>query len=243
MQRRGVDAGVFPVCEAAFKGSALGVICKERKAMSRSDIPLREKSGRGRLPRWAVLLLSIVLAAVGHVALPWAYSLLTARHGWVQGCPGRWNAVGLSLVVPGVGGLLWCLGLHFARAPKTVELTYIFPSLSWRRHLGESRGKLQGPGTDQAAGGSALESAPSSLVMEGLYTFSRHPMYLCVLALWLGWALFYGSVAVFIAWAVTWVGMTLFVVPAEEHELEARFGESYLRYKKAVPRWLGKIRS
>jgi hypothetical protein len=204
----------------------------QRKAMSMTDIPIREKSGRARLPRWAVLILSIVLGAVGHVALPWVYSLLTVRHGWVQGCAGRWNVVGLSLVVSGIGGLLWCLGLHFARAPKTVELTYIFPSI----------GKLRGPGTDQAVSGEALESAPSSLVMEGPYKFSRHPMYLSVLALWLGWALFYGSGAVFIAWAVTWVGMTLFVVPAEERELEARFGESYLRYKNTVPRWVGKAR-
>jgi len=78
--------------------------------------------------------------------------------------------------------------------------------------------------------------------MEGPYQFSRHPMYLCVLAIWLGWALFYGSVAVFIVWVGTWVGMTLFVAPSEERELEAQFGESYLQYKKAVPRWLGKIR-
>jgi len=210
--------------------------------MSLSDLPIREKFQRARLPRWAVLILSIVLAGVGHNAVPWVCSLLTARHGWVQGRPGRWNVVGLSLVVPGMGGLLWCLGLHFARAPKTVELTYIFPSLPWRRYLGLSRGKRRGRGTDQAVGGPALESAPSSLVMEGPYKFSRHPMYLCVLAIWLGWALFYGSVAVFIAWAMTWVGMTLFVAPSEERELEARFGESYLQYKKAVPRWPGKIR-
>jgi hypothetical protein len=217
------------------------MIWKERKAMGLSDLPISEKSQRARLPRWAVLLLSIVIAAAGHVAVPWAYSLLTARHGWGKGRPGRWNVVGLSLVVPGIAGLLWCLGLHFARAPQTVELTYIFPSLSWRSYLGLSRGKRRGRGINQTVEGQALESAPSSLVMEGPYKFSRHPMYLCVLAIWLGWALFYGSVAVFITWVATWVGMTLFVAPAEERELEARFGESYLEYKKAVPRWLGKI--
>jgi hypothetical protein len=211
--------------------------------MNRSDSAIREKSGRARLPRWAALILSIVLAAVGHVAVPWGYSRLSARHGWVHGRPGRWDVVGLSLVGPGIAGLLWCLGLHFARAPHTVELTYIFPSLSWRRHLGASRSQLGGRSTDQEAAGYGSSSAPSSVVMEGPYQFSRHPMYLCVLAIWLGWALFYGSVAVFIAWAVTWVGMTRFVVPSEERELEARFGESYLRYKNMVPRWLGKARS
>ncbi len=60
-------------------------------------------------------------------------------------------------------------------------------------------------------------------------------MYLSALAIWLGWALFYGSVAVFVACGVGWV-----LVPWEERELEARFGEAYLRYKNRVPRWLGK---
>jgi hypothetical protein len=207
--------------------------------MSLTDTAIQQQSGRARLPRWTAFILSVVLAAVGHVAVPWGYSKLTARHGWVQGRPGRGNVVGLSLVVPGIAGLLWCLGLHFARAPRTVELTYIFPDLSWRRYLGTSHGKGGGRGTDQGNAGYADSSAPSSVVMEGPYQFSRHPMYVCVVAIWLGWALFYGSVAVAIVWAVTWVGMTRFVVPAEERELEARFGESYLRYKRTVPRWLG----
>jgi protein-S-isoprenylcysteine O-methyltransferase Ste14 len=30
------------------------------------------------------------------------------------------------------------------------------------------------------------------------------------------------------------------VVPWEERNLEARFGEAYLRYKHSVPRWLGR---
>src|SRR5262245_34271296 len=80
------------------------------------------------LPRWAVFVASIVIALAGHYAVPWTYSLLTTRHGWVKGHPGRWNALGLGLVATGSGGLLWCLVLHFSRAPKTVELTYVFPS-------------------------------------------------------------------------------------------------------------------
>jgi protein-S-isoprenylcysteine O-methyltransferase Ste14 len=32
------------------------------------------------------------------------------------------------------------------------------------------------------------------------------------------------------------------VLPREERGLEARFGETYLQYKRTVPRWLGKTR-
>jgi protein-S-isoprenylcysteine O-methyltransferase Ste14 len=209
-------------------------------AISRPKVPDGEQSKGARFPRWAALTLNIVLAAVGHAAMPWAYSLLTTRHGWVEGHPGWWNAVGLSLVAIGLGGLLWCLGLHFARAPDTVELTYLFPSLpsAWR----EMMKKLRGRAADQAVPIAVTEPTPSYLVIEGPYKLSRNPMYLSVLSLWFGWVLFYGSVAVLIVWAVTWVGTALFVVPSEEDQLEARFGESFRQYKNTVRRWLGKIR-
>jgi protein-S-isoprenylcysteine O-methyltransferase Ste14 len=64
-------------------------------------------------------------------------------------------------------------------------------------------------------------------------------MYLAELVLWLGWALFYGSVAVFIGCVVLWMMMNFIRVPREEQELEARFGEAYREYKRRVPRWLG----
>ena len=37
--------------------------------------------------------------------------------------------------------------------------------------------------------------------------------------------------------------MNFRVVPREERELEARFGEAYRQYKRMVPRWLGKVRN
>ena len=73
--------------------------------------------------------------------------------------------------------------------------------------------------------------APPYLLMRGPYAFTRHPMYFAELALWLGWALFYGSVAVFIALLVlgAWVS---FIVPREERALEAKFGDVYHAYQR-----------
>lgn len=87
-----------------------------------------------------------------------------------------------------------------------------------------------------------MERTPRHLLVRGPYAFTRNPMYLSVLTIWLGWALFYGSVAIFVACGVGWVLVTFLVVPWEERELEARFGEAYLRYKNTVPRWFGKTR-
>jgi protein-S-isoprenylcysteine O-methyltransferase Ste14 len=86
----------------------------------------------------------------------------------------------------------------------------------------------------------AFERTPSYLLSRGPYRVTRNPMFLGELALWLGWALFYGSVATFIAALVFWGLMSFIAVPREERELEARFGDAYREYKRSVPRWLGK---
>jgi protein-S-isoprenylcysteine O-methyltransferase Ste14 len=66
-------------------------------------------------------------------------------------------------------------------------------------------------------------------------------MYVAELGLWLGWAIFFGSVTVLIGFVALSAGIN-FLVRREERDLEARFGEDYLQYKAAVPRWLMKTR-
>ena len=93
----------------------------------------------------------------------------------------------------------------------------------------------------QAPPGWELETTPRYLLVDGPYKFTRNPTYLSVLAILLGWTLFYGSVAVFAGLVSLWVLYTFVVVPWEERKLEARFGQAYLQYKNTVPRWLGKV--
>ena len=77
------------------------------------------------------------------------------------------------------------------------------------------------------------------LVTRGPYAFSRNPMYVSELTLWLGWAAFYGSVAVLVGFAILLTLLTA-AVPHEERVLDARLGDAYRAYKRAVPRWLGR---
>jgi protein-S-isoprenylcysteine O-methyltransferase Ste14 len=51
----------------------------------------------------------------------------------------------------------------------------------------------------QSREGVEMELAKSYLLTGGPYAFSRHPTYLSILTLLFGWVIFYGSVAVFIA--------------------------------------------
>ena len=86
-----------------------------------------------------------------------------------------------------------------------------------------------------------LDWSPKILLTRGPYAFSRHPMYLAELALWLGWAILYGSLAVLAGCLVLCIVVCRLVLK-EERELEAKFGETYREYMLGVPRWLG-IRS
>ena len=92
----------------------------------------------------------------------------------------------------------------------------------------------------RAPEGWEMERTPKYLLRSGPYSLTRNPMYLAALVLWLGWALFYGSFAVLIGFLVLGVVFNFIVVPWEDRNLEARFGESYLRYKSSVHRWFGK---
>jgi len=93
----------------------------------------------------------------------------------------------------------------------------------------------------QSPEGVEMELAKSYLLTRGPYAFSRHPTYLSILTLLFGWVIFYGSVAVFIAFVAGCVCFNFFAV-REERALEAHFGEAYLEYENKVPRWLGKTR-
>jgi protein-S-isoprenylcysteine O-methyltransferase Ste14 len=88
-----------------------------------------------------------------------------------------------------------------------------------------------------ATGGWELQRTPRYMLVKGPYRFSRNPMYSFELAMWLGWVIFYGSIAVLIAFVMWWIVFALIIVPDEERRLEARFGERYLQYKSTVPRW------
>lgn len=78
------------------------------------------------------------------------------------------------------------------------------------------------------------------LITTGPFAWSRNPIYVAGLILWLGWTVFYGSLAVLIGIMVGLLLARFVIVPYEERSLEARFGEGYLQYKRTVRRWVGR---
>ncbi|MBT8233416.1 MAG: isoprenylcysteine carboxylmethyltransferase family protein, partial [Bacteroidia bacterium] len=79
---------------------------------------------------------------------------------------------------------------------------------------------------------------PKHLVQTGLYKYSRNPMYVGVLLIMLGWTLYYGSWNLMIYSFIFSVAFNIRVKRFEEPWLLENFGESWLKYKSEVRRWI-----
>ncbi len=78
----------------------------------------------------------------------------------------------------------------------------------------------------------------SSLITSGPFRFSRNPMYLGIVTMLLGIALWLGSWPMLIAPVGFFVFMTLVRIPYEEQRLGDIFGEGYAFYRRRVRRWI-----
>jgi protein-S-isoprenylcysteine O-methyltransferase Ste14 len=78
----------------------------------------------------------------------------------------------------------------------------------------------------------------STLITTGIFRFSRHPMYLGMVFILTGLALAMGSLSPFIVIPLFLVLIDRVFIKVEEQMLEKRFGESWLKYKAKVRRWI-----
>lgn len=76
------------------------------------------------------------------------------------------------------------------------------------------------------------------LVIRGLYRYSRNPMYIGVMLMLAGEALFFSSLALAGYAMLIFLLFHSFVVLREEPRLRSDFGEEYEVYCKEVGRWL-----
>ena len=83
----------------------------------------------------------------------------------------------------------------------------------------------------------ALE-VPQKLVTDGVYRFSRNPMYLGMVLMLTGVAFLLATPTPFIIVPVFAVVIDRVFIDAEETVLEERFGGRYRQYRQEVRRWL-----
>ena len=129
----------------------------------------------------------------------------------------RWPGDGWSWIARTLGGLLILVGLAL---------------VTWCISLFVRVGK----------GTLAPWDPTSNLVAVGPYRYTRNPMITGVATILTGEALVFGSWHLGL-WALTFIALNhIHFLLVEEPGLERRFGDSYLEYKRAVPRWLPRVR-
>lgn len=79
---------------------------------------------------------------------------------------------------------------------------------------------------------------PERFVARGPYRHVRNPMMIGVLLLLLAEGLVVRSWVLLLWWGLLVLGIALYIPLVEEKTLEERFGETYRRYRRHVPRWI-----
>jgi protein-S-isoprenylcysteine O-methyltransferase Ste14 len=90
------------------------------------------------------------------------------------------------------------------------------------------------------SGGGTLApwSPPQRLVVNGLYRWSRNPMYVGVVLILIGWSIWFSSRFLVEYCVAVAIMFHLRVLIGEEPWLAKVHGEEWTRYKKRVPRWI-----
>jgi len=87
------------------------------------------------------------------------------------------------------------------------------------------------------AGWRPIYRSKEELVAKGVYRYVRHPQYLGLILVTLGWLIHWPTILTVVMWPIL-VFMYYNLAKKEEKELEEKFGERYLLYKKNVPMFI-----
>lgn len=91
----------------------------------------------------------------------------------------------------------------------------------------------------KAAGTNVPTVLPTTaLVTDGLYAYSRNPIYVALTLIYIGLALAIDSLIVLALVVPVLVTMRYVVIAREEAYLQRKFGEAYRAYRARVRRWL-----
>jgi len=77
-----------------------------------------------------------------------------------------------------------------------------------------------------------------TLVTDGIYRLTRNPMYLGMLLVLAGWAVWLGNAASWLGLPLSMALLTVLQIAPEERILRQRFGAEFERYAARVRRWI-----
>ena len=83
---------------------------------------------------------------------------------------------------------------------------------------------------------------PSKLITSGLYAYIRNPMLLGLFLLMLGLGILFGSLSLIFIFTPLFILLNVLYIKAiEEKEMEKKFSEEYLEYRKRVPMFIPRL--
>jgi len=83
-------------------------------------------------------------------------------------------------------------------------------------------------------------SKATQLVTDSVFNISRNPMYLGLLLLLIGWAVWLDSASPWLIPPLFMIVITRVQIIPEEQALERLFGTQYVAYRRSVARWIGR---
>lgn len=133
------------------------------------------------------------------------------------------------IVVAVAADLLLALPVLFQHKPSGVALIVFGVAVS-----------VAGSMTFRRDGAEIIPSseAHSTLVVGGPYRFTRNPMYLGLVVIGIGAALFAGTGPMWLVPIVVFVLDNFLIIPFEERSMERAYGDAYRQYKARVRRWI-----
>ena len=173
----------------------------------------------------ALVVVPLVIGAIAS-----AFGVLGHFLGNALGMPGRLGMPpalrGAGVVVLALGFLL--LGWVFRHRKPAEILASTYATM--RKAVRRTR-------QDEAS------ARTEPLVLQGPQRHVRHPMYFAVVAIWFGWWLALDYTFLLFTAFLFLLWFNLVVIPFEEKELKALYGEEYEAYAKSVPRFLPSLKS
>lgn len=132
------------------------------------------------------------------------------------GLPIPVRVAGAAVVLVGLAIMGW---LFSYRGPSSVIVsTYVTLTKLFRRTPLDQRSGRTEP-----------------LVVEGPQSYTRNPLYFGVVVMVLGWALLAAYTFLFVATLIVFLWFRFFLIPFEEKELHALFGDQWKTYADATP--------
>lgn len=163
---------------------------------------------------------------------------------WLKRAAQKQRLSGLELKVPPVAVGVIAAALMWSAALATPDVGFLFPSnLLFPVGLAfiGALTCLAGVVSFRRARTTVNPMKPactSALVVSGIYSYTRNPMYLGFLLILLAWAAALSNMLALVALPAFVLYMNRFQILPEERALASRFAQDYAEYRARVRRWL-----